>query len=145
MSWNVISEGDLLTRISGTELSSLRAAALATGQADPISAIITQITDEIHGYIPSSVVPPSATAIPSRVLSAALDRIIWEIMKRPGATIIDDENGSRAKANAAATQLFVRMADGLFSIEDPITGASVSLTGTSVVNTPTQHDHFDGL
>jgi hypothetical protein len=144
MAWIVISEADLLTRVSGAELEALRTAALGDGQADPVAELFTQITDEIHGYLPPSLAG-AANAVPSRLLGAALDRIIWELMKRPGATIIDDANGSRAKANAAATALFQRVAEGKFLVENPDTGASASPTGSQTINPPRQHESFNGL
>ena len=145
MAWIPINEARILTKVSGAELSSLRAAALAEGQADPVAEIITQVTDEIHGYIPASVTRGAPDTIPSRLMGAALDRVVWEIMKRPGATIIDDANGSRAKANAAATRLFERLQQGQFAIEDPETGSSTNDAASDPVNPPSQHENLNGL
>lgn len=145
MAWLVISEADLLTRVSGAELEAFRSAALATGQADPVADLFVQITNEIHGYLPATVLPPAATAIPSRLLGAALDRVIWELMKRPGAVIMDDANQSRAKANDKATALFKLVASGEFKIEDPATGQTATNTGSATINPPARHDNFNGL
>jgi hypothetical protein len=109
--WVVITESDLLTRVSGAELSSLRAAALADGQADPVAQTIEIVTNEILGYLPRSVTPSAANTIPSRLLSAALDRVAWLLMSRPGAMIIDT-NDARKDANTAAIKLFESVASG---------------------------------
>jgi hypothetical protein len=145
MAWIPITEAKILTKVSGAELSALRAAALGAGQADPVAEIITQITDEIHGYIPAHITRGAADTIPSRLLGAALDRVVWEIMKRPAASIVDDANGSRAKANAAAIRLFERVQEGAFAIEDPATGESATGAGTQTVNAPVPREDFNGL
>jgi hypothetical protein len=123
-SWITITEADLLTRLSSAELSALRAAALGVGQADPVAGIIGDVVQEIRGYCSSAGYALDAlVTIPKRLKSAALDRIVWEIMKRPGATIIDSD-GARKDANAAAIALFVRVARGEFLLDDNVTGST---------------------
>ena len=51
MSWSAITEAEIVTHISGDELEALRAAALADGQEDPVDPSITQVTDEVRGYV----------------------------------------------------------------------------------------------
>lgn len=145
MAWIPITEARILTKVSGAELDALRAAALAEGQVDPVAEIISQVTDEIHGYIPAHVTRGAADTVPSRLMGAALDRCVWEIMKRPGASIIDDGGESRAKANAAAIKLFERVSDGKFAIEDPETGDSSSSSASQPINAPTSLENFNGL
>jgi len=122
MSWIAITEEDLLTRMSGSELEAFRAAGLTEGQGDPIATIILAVVEEIRGYIAAGGYTLGLPeTIPVRLASAALDRIVWEVMKRPGATIMDT-NDARKEANEAALRLFREVAAGRFAIEDPATG-----------------------
>lgn len=145
MSWITITEDNLLTRISGAELDSLRDAVLAVGQADPIAEIISTVTKEVRGYVAACARNSlgAAGTVPEELLGAALDRIVWEIMKRPAATIIDG-NDARKDANAAALALFKDVAACRFELEQP-DGAEASNTATAVINPPASHPNFGGL
>jgi hypothetical protein len=145
MSWLAITEDHLLTRVSGAELDALRDAALAVGQDDPIAEIIATVTREVRGYVKACASNSLGAdgMIPDELLGAALDRIVWEIMKRPAATIIDADS-ARKDANAAAIALFKDVAACRFELEQP-DGATAANTGTAAINPPASHPNFGGL
>jgi len=129
MAWIPITEADLLTAISGDELSGLRETALGDGQVDPVAPTIARIVDRVRGDIATSgkyLVPADTTLIPDRLLDAALSLIVMRFMSRPAAAVIDDKDGTRAKAAAAAERLLERVAAGNYAIQDPASGAEPS-------------------
>ena len=130
MSWRVITEADLKTRISGAELETLRAAHLAEGQDDPIPALIAQVTSRVRRACatPGTITMGAAGTIPEDLLSEALDLIVRELMKRPGYIADDALTKTRlAAADSADTQLR-RVAEGKETIEnaDPTDESSSS-------------------
>jgi len=142
MSWIPVTEADLLTAISGDELSGLREVALADGQADPVTPTIARVVNRIRGDIATSgkyQVPADTTLIPDRLLDCALALIVIRFMSRPAASIIDDKNNTRAKAGDAAERLLERVARGDFAIQDPDTGAEPSGSAISVQNSNTRN------
>jgi hypothetical protein len=109
MSWIAITEAKLLTRVSGSELTALRAAALGVGQADPVAETISQTVNAVRRFVAgnaANILSADATLIPDSLLGAALDEIVLNLMKRPASTIIDDEAHTRKSAGESATKLF---------------------------------------
>ena len=51
MAWIIPAESDVLTALSETELATYRAAALASGQADPLAPTLAQVVDLVRGYV----------------------------------------------------------------------------------------------
>ena len=51
MAWIIPAESDLLTAFSETELATYRAAATASGQADPVAPTLAQVVDLVRGYV----------------------------------------------------------------------------------------------
>jgi hypothetical protein len=132
--WRIITESDLLTQISGTELEALRGVVLADGQADPVQPSIDAITAKVRGFVAGNVnndLDADPAKIPDRLIDAAVSLIIIQIMNRAGGTMIDP-NGSRQKSADEANRLFRDVSAGKFSITDPVTG-----TENSAVPLPT--------
>lgn len=141
MAWIKITEDDLQTAISATELESLRQAALGDNQEDPVAATITRVVNRIRGDIANSGkydVPADPALIPDRLLDAALAMIVIRFMSRPAAAIIDDENKTRATAAAAAERLLERVSAGNFAITDPDSGREPSGSAISTVSSNTR-------
>ena len=151
MPWIPITEADLLTAISGAELSSLRESALADGQADPVAPTISRIVNRVRGDVATSGkydLDSNLTYIPDRLLDASLSIIVMRFMSRPAAAIIDDEAGTRAKAAASGEALLKRVADGNYAITDPATGADSSGSAIKTVSSNTRdftRDKMKGL
>jgi len=147
MSWQTITEADVLTHISGAELEALRAAALADGQVDPVQPSIGQVTNLVRGYVAAcekNTLDTDTAKIPERLLGAACDMIIAEIIARVPGYDLDD---SRKDKYDKAISLMKLTAECRFSIEDPITGedSSGEIEVASQTERQTTRDQLDGL
>ena len=123
MSWRAITEADILERLSGAELSALRAAALADGQADPVAGSISRVTELVRGYVAAcaSNTLGAVGTVPERLIEPALDLLVVAISARAGGTLMDP-TGERAKAKAAAITLLEQVAACKFAVDVPATG-----------------------
>lgn len=113
--WSIITEADVLTVLSGAELSAYRAAALAQGQADPVQPTIDLVTDQVRGFVASRYPLGAAGTVPDKLLAAALDLISVRIPNRVGR---DPKAGRKDAADAALT-LLRDVAAGRFVIDTP--------------------------
>ncbi len=118
--WRLLTEADLLTRLSGTELESFRAAALGDGQDDPVEFILEQTADEVRGYIAanSANVLGAPGTLPSKLMSTAVDLALVPIMTRAAGLMLDPAD-ARMKAKEAALQRLRDVARGFFAVEEP--------------------------
>ena len=147
MSWRKITEADLLTQISGTELEALRGVVLADGQADPVQPSIDAITSKVRGFVAGNIrndLDADPAKIPDRLIDAAVSLIIIQIMNRAGGTMIDP-NGSRQKSADEANRLFRDVAAAKFSITDPVTGTESTGGGVTVVGKRTPRITRDNM
>ncbi len=122
MSWITITEAYVQTKLAGAELIALKTSALASGQSDPVAEIITQVTNEIRGYVAANHENTlgAAGTIPEKLLSAAVAIIRFRSATRlPVKTFLTDD---RVREYEAAIRLLERVADAKFSIEDPVSG-----------------------
>jgi len=147
MSWSAITEAELVTHISGDELEALRAAALAAGQVDPVSVSITQVTDEVRGYVAGCArneLDTDTTKIPDRLMRAACDMTIAEIIGRVPGYELEEK---RQKKYDQAIALMRLVASCKFAIDNPDTGADPGL-GIEQANSETRRatrDSMEGL
>jgi hypothetical protein len=120
MAWRALTEADLLTGITGAELAVARAVVLKAGQPDPVAPSIQSVTDRIRGSIIGSVnivLGPEGT-IPDKLIEAAIDMVVWRLVKRiPGETLATK---TRKEANSDAQELLKLVAANKFRIEAPI-------------------------
>jgi hypothetical protein len=145
MSWITITEADLLTAISGDELTGFREAALASGQADPVAPTIAQVIDLVRGYVggcKTNQLGPSGT-IPQKLLAPAIDIIVARIPNRVGKS----PKPGRADNQKSAIELLERVASCNFDIEEPATlsteqpsSASPSFSGRTRRDVRKEHD-----
>src|ERR1700689_2753434 len=86
MAWIIPTENDLLTTLSETELATYRAAATATGQADPVAPTLAQVVDLVRGYVgaykPNTGGLPGT--IPQKLLAPRLDLVAVRFPQRVG-------------------------------------------------------------
>lgn len=124
MAWRAITDADILTRMSGDELETFRVSALATGQDDPVADVITQVTNEIRGYIAACEKNTlgSAGTIPETLLGTALDKLVIEIQSRVAGIVIDSDEVRRDKL-ARAQRLLRDVAQCNFTVEQPESGS----------------------
>ena len=117
MAWIIPAESDVLTVLSETELATYRAAATASGQADPVAPTLAQVVDMVRGYVgaykPNTLGLPGT--IPQKLLATALDLVAVRIPKRVGVAPKD----VRQMAANRAVRLLEQVAAGTFNIEEP--------------------------
>jgi hypothetical protein len=117
MAWIIPAESDVLTVFSETELSTYRAAATATGQADPVAPTLAQVVDLVRGYVgaykPNTLGLPGT--IPQKLLAPALDLVAVRLPQRVGVSPKD----VRQAAATQAVRLLEQVASGTFNIEEP--------------------------
>lgn len=125
MSWRVITEADVLSKISSAELEAIRAAALADGQTDPVTTEIDSVTELVRGYVASNpkndLDTDNVTYIPERLIGPAVKILVVDIPSRVAGFALD-ENDVRRDAKKEAIRLLEQVAAGKFSITDPSTG-----------------------
>ena len=128
MAWIIPTENDVLTVLSETELATYRAAALASGQADPVTPTISQVVDLVRGYV--GAYRPNALGadgtIPQKLLATALDLIAVRLPQRVGVPPKD----VRQRAADQAVRLLEQVANGVFNIEEP------DVTSTETTSAP---------
>ncbi len=119
MSWLILTEAQVLTKLSGPEVAAVKAAALAPGQENPLPAIIEQIVGEVRGYVgacPDNILGPAGT-IPPELEGAALSRIRFELATRlPVKSLLTDD---RREANRTALSLLRDVARCDFALVPP--------------------------
>lgn len=137
MSWQIIAESDVITKLSGPEIAAMKTAALQAAQANPLPGIITQVVGEVRGYVAAcerNTLGDGAT-IPSELLGAAIARIRYELATRlPVPGLLTDD---RRKANDHAITLFRDVARCDFAIVQPATPADDQASGGNSVETVT--------
>ena len=117
MAWISPTENDLLTSLSETELATYRAAALASGQADPVAPTLAQVVDLVRGYVgayrPNTL--GEAGTIPQKLLAPAIDLAAVRLPQRVG---VPPKEVRKAAADQAI-RLLEQVAAGVFNIEEP--------------------------
>lgn len=139
MSWIIPAESDLLTVLSETELATYRAAATASGQADPVAPTLAQVADLVRGYVgsyrPNTLGLPGT--IPQKLLAPALDLVAVRIPQRVGVSPKD----VRLAAATQALRLLEQVAAGAFNIEEPDEATSET-TSAPRPTIEARHRHF---
>jgi hypothetical protein len=129
MPWRTITETDLTTAISQTELDTLRRALGADG-ADTIALTLNLLSDEIRGYCSAAGADLDSTAysVPPSLIGRAVAMAIIRISTRAGG-VLPDPKGLRAKAAEAAEKFFAeQVARGHYAIETAVTPSSAPVT-----------------
>src|SRR5476651_992186 len=118
MAWIIPAESDVLTVLSETELATYRAAATASGQADPLAPTLAQVVDLVRGYVgaykPNTLGLPGT--IPQKLLAPALDLVAVRLPQRVGVP----PKEVRLLAASRAVRLLEQVAAGTFNIEEPV-------------------------
>jgi hypothetical protein len=139
MSWIIPAESDVLTVLSETELATYRAAALATGQADPLAPTLAQVVDLVRGYVgaykPNTLGLPGT--IPQKLLAPALDLVAVRLPQRVGVPPKD----VRQMAASRAVRLLEQVAVGVFNIEEP-DSPTLETTAAPRPSIEARHRHF---
>jgi len=122
MSWIAPTEAHILTRVSGPELEAFRAAALGTGQADPVAGTITIVVNMMRGYIARcanvDMTTKEAGTIPESGLHHFLDIIVPTIQGRPAGAVIEGTSGIRIDARSDAMKWLKDAANCLVAVDE---------------------------
>lgn len=121
MAWVSLTEADVRTRLSSAELAAVNSVHAASGDTTLVASLITQVTDEIRGYVaawPENKLEEGAK-IPSKLVGAALAIIRYRILSSlPSQTLLTE---ARKKESDDALRLLERVSEGKFRVEDPVT------------------------
>jgi hypothetical protein len=130
--WQTITEADVVTKLSGPENAAMQTVALKSGQANPLTGIISQVVAEIRGYVAACAnnTLGEGETIPSELLGAAISRIRYELASRlPVPGLITE---ARSSANADAIALLRDVAACRFLVVAPETAAPDQAAGPSI-------------
>src|SRR5438128_4129649 len=107
--WVAITEEDVLTVLTGPELTGYRNAAKAQGQVDPVQPTIDQVTDLVRGYVGGCKANTLGigNTIPEKLMQPACDLIAVRIPSR----VKKDPTDTRRRAAERAERLLERVAD----------------------------------
>jgi hypothetical protein len=80
--WITIAKSDVQASINDTELETLLSTAIASGQPDPTTILIPDVTVEVRGYVRRrNTLGPTGT-IPQELKDAAIDMICYRCAER---------------------------------------------------------------
>jgi hypothetical protein len=141
MPWITLTETDIITKLSGPEIAAMKTAALQSGQANPLTDVISQIVAEIRGYVAGCArnTLGDGESIPSELKGAAISRIRFELATRlPVASLLTED---RKTANANALSLLRDVAACRFALVQPATAAedqAANETAVALVSSTTR-------
>ena len=123
MSWRVITEADVLTQLSGDELEKLQTLSLADDQVDPLPGIMTQVSDEVRGYVRGNSANKMDTSpkLPPEVIGAAITISRWRLCGRLaiGGSAQLLMTPQREKDYSDAIEFLKLVAKGEIAVEQP--------------------------
>lgn len=123
MAWVTLTEALLSHHMSGPELTAFKTAALKSGQADPVAAMLAEVATLVRGYVGAAgIALGTAPTVPDELQNAALDVCRWKVLTRlPGVSMLQDD--ARKSAYEEALKLFRDVQAGKFSIVPALTEA----------------------
>lgn len=127
MAWRAISEADVRSVLSDSELAALSRAAGPEGMAERVAAQITAVTGTVRGHVaanPHNRLGPAGT-VPETLLQAALAILAVDIPAQMGGLNLDPR-GVRKEARREALKLLEAVAANRFEILDDEGGSSSS-------------------
>jgi len=149
MAWVAVTAEELLRSLTGPEKAAVSAAALASGQDDPVPGILADVIDEVRGYIAANSQNRLGLTgtIPEKLRITVINRCRYEALTRMpvSKSILTEE---RVKANEAARMLLRDVAAGRFQVEEPTEPHPTEGGGPAVrlVRNPSASRHpFAGL
>jgi phage gp36-like protein len=84
--WITIAKSDLQASINDTELETLLNTAIASGQPDPTTILIPDVTVEVRGYVRRRNTLGPTGMIPQELKDAAIDIICYRCAQRIGGS-----------------------------------------------------------
>lgn len=138
--WVSLAETDVIAKLSGPEIAAMKTAALQSGQANPLTEILGQVTREVRGYVKACASNQlgSGATIPDELEGAAVARVRFELATRlPVSSLLTED---RKEANRQAVRLLEQVAACKFTLEQPATVSTEESAGSGVeiANRPTR-------
>ncbi len=135
--WRTMTEADLLQRISGAELETMREVLLGDSQGDPVAAQIALTTDLVRGFVAGCRrnTLGAAGTLPDSLILLAADICIVDLNTRAGGVLIDDSKQRAKSRDMAIDILRSDVATCRMAIEDP-DNAGQSAAQSPRISTP---------
>lgn len=108
MPWIQILESDVQTRLAGAELTAFKTLALSAGQGNPLPDIITQVVQEVRGFVAACAansLDADETRIPSKLLARAVDMVVYRLLTRLPVKVSDERKDLNRSAEALMRQV----------------------------------------
>jgi len=144
MAWVTLAASDVQAAISVNEYTVYRRDALQAGQADPITQLLTDVTNLVRGFAGRCVALGPVGTIPEKLKNAAVDIVIYRLETRMKREPI----AARKEAYTAAMKLLELVGDRKFDLEEPTIPSENSVAPQSLINPRTRNftwDTQDGL
>jgi hypothetical protein len=114
--WIAIAKSDVQASINDTELETLLNTAIASGQPDPTTILIPDVTVEVRGYVRHRNTLGPTGMIPQELKDAAIDIICYRCAQRIGGS----EAAKNWKArNDEAVEKLGKVAAGAIYVSAP--------------------------
>jgi phage gp36-like protein len=133
MSWSTLTEAKFLEQLSGPEVTALKTAALATAQAEPLTALLAKVVQEVRGYVAanSSNQLGEGVTIPGELEADAIAIARYRALNRlPVKSLVTPGRETEYKDAIAKLR---DVAAGRFRIEQPETVSSQVIAGPGAV------------
>ena len=111
--WRIITEDDVYSVLNDTEAAVLRESLLQTGQADPLTTIIAQVTQRARDAIrsnPDNRTSPVAAELPDGVIGEIVPIIVYRLAQRLSRVL--EITADRSDSNKAALDYLAKIARG---------------------------------
>lgn len=133
MSWITIDETNVLTTLTGAEVTALKTAALGAGQPDPLLDTIAKVIQEVRGYVAGNQINRlgAGAVIPQELEADALAIIRYRAFNRlpVGRGLLTQ---SRIDEYKDAIAKLHDVAAGRFRIEQPADISTQVIAGPAV-------------
>ena len=114
MSWRTVDETDIAATLAQAEVDTCRASGSPDG-ADPVALLLKRTVATVRGYIScnGSVKMGPAGTLPEGLISAAMDYLAADILKRIDVPLGEDRRNARERAE----RLFEKVSTGQMTPE----------------------------
>ena len=144
MAWVTLVAADVQAAISVNEYTVYRRDSLQAGQADPITQLLTDVTNLVRGFAGRCVALGPIGTIPEKLKNAAVDIVIYRLETRMNR----DPKAARKSAHDNAMELLKLVGDRKFDLEEPLVPTENSVAPQSLILPRTRYftsDTQDGL
>ena len=144
MAWVTLAASDVQAAISVNEYTVYRRDSIQAGQADPITQLLTDVTNLVRGFAGRCVALGPVGTIPEKLKNAAVDIVIYRLETRMKREPI----AARTAAYEGAMELLHLVGNREFDLEEPLIVTENSVAPQSRITSRTRYftsDTQDGL